>query len=373
MASTLRLFTKRFIFYCNLLLLIFFILAIAAPYLNPQTWWFISFFGLAFPFLLVLMVCFLLGWVILKKWHYALICLLALGFGYKSIGVFLAFHWPAKFNDVKQPGSLRIVSWNVARFVEIKKVNNRGSQVRLKMMEQLKAQDADVLCLQEFQSSGWAEYYDNISFVQQQLHYPYYYFVFDEDGDKQYYSSIIFSRFPIVDSGVIRYPRPTLPDVLLHADLKVNQDTIRIYTTHLQSLQFKKSDYQKINRIERMEDSILHNSRSIASKLKRGFVNRSVQARIIHQVLGDSPHPVLFCADMNDVPNSYTYFMVKRNMQDAFLKKGFGIGRTFHSLSPTLRIDYIFADEHFRIKQFNRIVRDLSDHYMLVADVELKK
>jgi endonuclease/exonuclease/phosphatase family metal-dependent hydrolase len=60
-------------------------------------------------------------------------------------------------------------------------------------------------------------------------------------------------------------------------------------------------------------------------------------------------------------------------MQDAFLKKGFGIGRTFTGLSPTLRIDYIFADHHFKIKQFNRIVKNLSDHYMLVADVQLKK
>ena len=60
-------------------------------------------------------------------------------------------------------------------------------------------------------------------------------------------------------------------------------------------------------------------------------------------------------------------------MQDAFLKKGFGIGRTFSNLSPTLRIDYIFADKNFKVKQFTRQVKKLSDHYMLVADVELKK
>ena len=60
-------------------------------------------------------------------------------------------------------------------------------------------------------------------------------------------------------------------------------------------------------------------------------------------------------------------------MQDAFLKKGFGIGRTFAALSPTLRIDYIFADKHFTIKQFKRVVKKLSDHYMLVADVSAEK
>jgi endonuclease/exonuclease/phosphatase family metal-dependent hydrolase len=94
---------------------------------------------------------------------------------------------------------------------------------------------------------------------------------------------------------------------------------------------------------------------------------------VIHEVVGDSPHPVLFCADLNDVPNSYTYFTVRGNMQDAFLKKGFGIGRTFASLSPTLRIDYIFADKNFKIKQFTRRLKRYSDHYMIVADVELRK
>jgi endonuclease/exonuclease/phosphatase family metal-dependent hydrolase len=86
-----------------------------------------------------------------------------------------------------------------------------------------------------------------------------------------------------------------------------------------------------------------------------------------------SPGPVLFCGDLNDVPNSYAYATVKGNMQDAFLKKGFGIGRTFSALSPTLRIDYIFADKRFKVKQFARIAKKLSDHYMIVADLELVK
>jgi endonuclease/exonuclease/phosphatase family metal-dependent hydrolase len=73
------------------------------------------------------------------------------------------------------------------------------------------------------------------------------------------------------------------------------------------------------------------------------------------------------------VPNSYTYFTIKGELQDAFLQTGFGIGRTFSSLSPTLRIDYIFAQDRFKIRQFKRIIRPYSDHYMLVSDIELKK
>lgn len=373
MAGKLRIFTKRFFVFANIAVVILFLLACLAPYLNPRTWWFISFLALVFPFLLVFVIFFLAGWLILLKPRYALISVVALLLGIKNISVFLAFHKPAKFADKKEPETLRVVTWNVARFLELKRNNNNGSQNRLKMFELIKQQDADVLCLQEFHTSTNPEYYNNIEPIQKELGYPYFYFSFDEDGDKHYYSSIIFSRYPIIDSGKIRYPRPTLPDALIHADIKLGNDTIRIYTTHLQSLQFGKRDYDRISKIKSADDSLVANSRNILSKIKRGITNRSLQADVIEEVLGDSPHPVLFCADLNDVPNSYTYFTVRGSMQDAFLKKGFGIGRTFAALSPTLRIDYIFADSHFSIQQFNRNLKRYSDHYMLVADIQLKK
>lgn len=372
MASKFRLFTKRFFIYTNIAVVFFFLLACLAPYLNPQKWWFISFLGLAFPFLLIVVLGYLITWLIIKP-RLSLISFIALIIGLKSISVFFAFNNPGAFNYKKEPGHIRIVTWNVARFIEIKINNNKGSQTRLKMMDLLKQQDADILCLQEFQSSGLPDYYHNIEYVQKELNYPYYFFMFDEDGDKQYYSSIIFSRFPIIDTGVIRYPRPTLPDVLIHADIKANDDTFRVYTTHLQSLQFKKDDYRRINEIKEGDDSLLTNSKTIFSKVKRGVSHRSIQADLIDQVIDDSPNPVIFCGDLNDVPNSYTYFTVRGAMQDAFLEKGFGIGRTFSSLSPTLRIDYIFADKNFKVRQFNRVVKRYSDHYMLVADLELKK
>ena len=118
---------------------------------------------------------------------------------------------------------------------------------------------------------------------------------------------------------------------------------------------------------------MVSDSKTIFSKLKKGITYRKIQADIVSQVLGDSPYPFLFCGDLNDVPNSYTYFKVKGDLQDIFLKKGFGIGRTFSAVSPTLRIDYIFADKNFKIEQFNRIVKNYSDHYMILSDVTLKK
>lgn len=371
MASKFRIFTRRVFIYSTIAIVLFFLLACLVPFINPHTWWFFSILGLGFPFLFALVVLSLLAWIFLwKKW--AFVPAIALLIGFKSVIVFFAFN-SSTFNYKREPNTIRVVSWNVARFIEMKRNNNKGSQVRMKMMELIGNQNADVLCLQEFFHSFDSTYYPNIDYIQKNFDYPYWYYSHDNDGDKHFTGSIIFSRFPIIDSGMIRYPRPTIPDALMHCDIKVNDDTLRVYTTHLQSLQFSKEDYDRIDKIKDADDGIVNNSKTIFSKLKWGVRYRSIQADLIAKVLGDSPYPRVFCGDLNDVPNSYTYFTVKADMQDAFLKKGFGIGRTFSAISPTLRIDYIFADEDFKVRQFNRIVKRYSDHYMIVADVELKK
>jgi endonuclease/exonuclease/phosphatase family metal-dependent hydrolase len=373
MAVTLRSFTKRLFVFFNILAAIFFLLSCLAPYLNPQRWWMISLLGLGFGILFLVLLLFLLFWLIAKP-RFVLISLIALALGWKSISVFFAFHNPDSFNYQKQTGVLRVVQWNVARFVEWSRNNNKGSQTRLKMMDQLKEQNADVLCMQEFFHSTDSIYYPNLDYIRNNLNYPYYYFSWDEDGDKQWVGQIIFSRYPIIDTGKIRYRKPAMPESLLHADIVFNGDTVRLYTTHLQSLRFKQKDFERLDKIKKAEDSLIDNSKNIFIKLKRGFQNRSLQAAKVREIVDQSPYPYLFTADFNDVPNSYAYFTIRgSNLQDAFLKKGFGIGRTFVGISPTLRIDYIFASPAWDILQFNRIAKTLSDHYMLVADVRLKK
>ncbi len=372
MPSRFRLFTKRIFIYSHIFVVFLFLLSCFVPFLNPQKWWWITFLGLGFPILLALVILFLFFWLVIKP-RFALISVIALVFAFKNILVFFAFNKPGSFNYKKEPGNIRIVSWNVARFVEMKRNNNKGSQARLKMMELIKQQDADLLCFQEFFHSNDSAWYQNINYISENYNYPYWFYSHDVDGDQHYTGTIIFSRYKILDSGLVRYPRPTLPEALMHVDIKINDDAVRVFSTHLQSLQFGKDEYAKIDEVKKVGDSLFDNSKTILSKLKHSAALRSIQADLVRQLMNDSPYPVLFAGDLNDVPNSYTYFTVKEDMQDSFLKKGFGVGRTFSGLFPTLRIDYIFADENFKVLQFNRPVKKLSDHYLLVADLQLKK
>ena len=371
MPSRLRVIVRKTLLVLNILTAILYLLSCLSPYVSPKDSWFIAFLGLAFPFFLVILIAFVFLWLILKLKR-AWLSLVVLLFGYKSILVFWAFNGASGFETEKNPGHIRIASWNVARFLEWKRNNNEKSQTRLKMLEQIKQQDADILCLEEFFHSPDEQFYNNISEIKA-MGYPYYFFSFDPDGEKQFIGSAIFSKYPMLDTGMVRYFRPSMPEALVNADIKVNDDTIRVYTTHLQSVQFRQRDYEAITEIKNAEDSLFANSKSVLSKVKKAMRLRSAQADIARQIMDDSPYPSVFCGDLNDTPNSYTYFTIKDDMRDAFLEKGFGIGRTYSSLSPTLRIDYIFTDKRFKIGQFTRITKYLSDHFMILADVELVK
>ena len=149
MASKFRIFTKRVLILINYVVVFFFLLACIAPYLDPQSWWFIYFLGIGFPFLLLAVLGFLIGWLFVKR-RYAMISGIALLVGIKSISVFFAYNFPKKFIAEKKPQTIRIATWNVARFIEMKRNNNKGSQTRLKMLEQIRQENADIICLQEF-------------------------------------------------------------------------------------------------------------------------------------------------------------------------------------------------------------------------------
>jgi endonuclease/exonuclease/phosphatase (EEP) superfamily protein YafD len=87
--------------------------------------------------------------------------------------------------------------------------------------------------------------------------------------------------------------------------------------------------------------------------------------------MNHSPYSIILCGDFNDVPNSYAYETIGAGLQNAFVQKGSGISRTFSSISPTLRIDNIFADKRFTVTQFTRVKKLLSDHFPIVADLKI--
>jgi len=372
MAGRARRAARRAFLIINGIVVVLFLLSCLAPFLHPGRWWFIAFLGLGFAATLGTLLLFLFFTLIVKP-RYALFSLGALLLGAHSISVFFAFHLGGSEKGyVPQKGAhaLRVVQWNVARFIEQRRNNNEGSQRRLKMLEQLRRQNADIICFQEFIQGADSNFYDNLGYMRRELGYKYFYF--PRGNFRRWYGQAIFSRFPIIDSGYVEFPRPGIPEKFIWADVVLGRRIIRVHTAHLQSYRLEKDDYERIEKIKNREDSLINHSRSLFGKLRRATVIRAGQAGLVRRELDRCNYPFIFTGDLNDVPNSYTYNTVRGELQDAFLKKGFGIGRTYNALAPTLRIDYLFTTRDFRVRNFQRHARDLSDHYMLVADLEWK-
>ena len=357
---------KTILISTNAIISLLFLTACLSPYLNPTNWWIIGFTGLIVPYLVLALIFFIIFWLTVKR-KLVLIPLLTLIIGWQQLIVMFAWHPGTGFSKRRHDNILRIVDWNVQSFNGLTKGKHEKSPVRNEVSASIMKLQPDVICLQEF-NNAVAE--DNISLFSKQ--YRYHYFSKDYKRANGTYQSgcIIFSKFPMIDSGQISYP---VAESLIYADIVKGEDTIRIYTTHLQSFKFKKEDYNDIEKIRETDDEDLSASKSIFRKMKLAFGRRGVQANMVRDEIDKSPHPSIICGDFNDVPNSYTYFHIKGERQDAFLQKGFAIGRSFIALAPTLRIDYILPTRQFTVKQFDMIDEGLSDHIMLVTDVLLQK
>ena len=361
---------RRISIFTNLGIIIIYLLVCLVPFLDTGENWVIALAGLGFPLLFLGLILFIILWAILKsKWFW--ISVIALAMGSQQIATAFALNKKKKFSFDKQPNTLRVMQWNVTSWDEQNKKEKESESFRPLMMDIVNAQNADVLCFEEFFESKDTNYFtSNISTIKN-MGYPYHFFVPSVNYKNDYDQGIaIFSKLPIIDTASFSFKRNNHGEHLIYADIKVNDHVFRIFSTHLQSVHFNESEYLSLSRLKRARDPGFDETKTLISKLKKGYEFRYQQAKLVKQKIAESPYPAIICGDFNDVPNSSTYFNVRGNLQDAFLEKGFGIGRTFRFISPTLRIDYILADKKFKVNQFQTIHVPYSDHYPVETDLQ---
>lgn len=234
------------------------------------------------------------------------------------------------------------------------------------------------MCSGVFESTRPDLFDVNIPYITKQLNYPYHYFASDHVTWNGAYAHgvALFSRYPIIDTLRLRYftnDSLKAAESLIRATIDINGKKINVFTTHLQSFLFTGNDYRGLKIIKKADntDSVVEASKGIITKFRKSYRVRSHQADLVKEQLNKSIYPEIVCGDFNDVPNSYTYFTIKGERQDAFVEKGFGLGRTFVFISPTLRIDYILADKSFEVLQYKKTKLPYSDHFPLVADLKI--
>jgi endonuclease/exonuclease/phosphatase family metal-dependent hydrolase len=184
------------------------------------------------------------------------------------------------------------------------------------------------------------------------------------------------SRYPIVGKGKIEFPNTNntiTSNMCIYSDIKINEDTIRVYNVHLQSIQFENEDYTFIENIGEEKEAQIKGSKRILGRLKKAFIKRAPQAEAVAAHIKKSPYPVWVCGDFNDPPSSYAYHTISGNLKDSFMESGWGFGSTYAGKFPSFRIDFILHDSKHSSFDYKIINEKFSDHYPLCCTINLKK
>ena len=334
---------------------------------NPIQHILFAFAGLAYPFFLLANVIFLLWWLLRKKWIFALFTVIVIGIGWHTlIATFGLFGNSGK--DEKTDNKLiRVITYNVHNF---KPYGDEITQeVKDKMFDVVKNQHPDVICFQEFYTR-YKGPYDTVDSLKKMLKTPYFYF---EPGMKSSSEAIglaIFSKYPIEDKGAIVFENNT-GNGSIFVDLKINNRTVRIYNIHLQSISFDKEDYVYLDKVKEM-DPEMNSTKRILKMLKSAFEKRSPQVTKMKAHMKGCATPYIISGDFNDTPASYAVNKITDSLNNAFIKKGQGLGRTYNGKFPNFQIDYIAATKDFEVMNYRIIEAKLSDHFPVRSDLRLK-
>jgi len=347
------------------------LLSYVSVYVNPSIFWPAAFFGLVYPYLLLANVLFIILWLVrLKKEFLISLIIILLGWGY--IKRVVSFHGKklekettetiidAEGSDIENNTNISLLSYNVRLFNIFNQSKEKNAGERI--LELIAGEKPDLCCLQELyidnekglsleelKKNFSSTSYSNIAWASR----------FDEN---RHYGIATFSKFPMVNKGVIRYPDSK--NISIYSDIVVSEDTLRIYNNHLQSVRFVKRNIDFLVNLDlQVEEETILELRDISSRLKNAYIKRAEQTDILSEHIRNSPYRVIVCGDFNDTPVSYAYRKIKGDLNDAFTVSGRGLGNTYSGTFPKVRIDYIFYSDEFSSFNFQTTKVKYSDHY----------
>jgi len=332
-------------FFLNIVLTVLTVVGYCLPFLAPKTFPLLSVLTLFLPMMLIVNVLFFIFWGIQFK-RQILLSGVVLLIGITFINKFYKFSSPDFQVD---RSDVKVMSYNVRLFNKFEWSDKKT--VPIEISDFIKSKKPDILCIQEFSNATDFDY----------SNFPYKYVL--SKGNKIRTGQAIFSNFPIVNSGEIVFPDSN--NNVIFADLKMKDDTVRVYNMHLQSIKIT-PDVNKLNEDIQVIDQ--KKSERMFNRISSAFEVQQQQAEIIKEHKNKCCYPVIICGDMNNSAFSYVYRVIRGELQDAFEQSGSGFGKTYDFTYYPARIDYIFADKKFSVKHFDNYPEVVdSDHFPIMA------
>ncbi len=334
------------------------LIAYLAVHINPEDFAFPAFFGLAYPYLLLINLIIAIIWAMLLRWE-AVISVVIIAMGFTHFSNYIKLGKP----NGDKTNTFKVMSYNLRLFNYFESKKSISSET--KVVEYIKTQKPDILCMQEFYVMGNPA--DKEISVKKALGGKYYsHMKVIGSGKNRFYGIVTYSRYPIIKKGDIVHPGSS--SLSIYTDIIIGRDTFRIYNNHLQSFRLKKMERSFIEELTLPDDKeTLSEVKSLGVSLKKGFVKRALQAQIVKDHINRSPYPVIVVGDFNDTPVSYAYRKIRKGLNDSFVNSGYGAGFTYKGNYPPNRIDYILYDKSLMSTSFEIKKVKYSDHYPIIA------
>jgi endonuclease/exonuclease/phosphatase family metal-dependent hydrolase len=348
---------KQFFVYTLLLLNLIAVFALGfaslSVYLSPEKLWFAALFGMAFPYLLVINLIFIVLWIIIKPW-FTLISIIIILACYPHINNYLQFSG----KQTSEKG-IRITSYNVKYFMGATDFPSKENADHI--MNFLRQDNADIICLQEVRLNK-RQIFDIANHRLSQINHM------QLAHNSHAGGPLTMTRFPILYMGEIRFKNSG--NMIIYTDILMNSDTVRVFNCHLQSYRLGKTEISAIDTIDfDTDEKTKETYKQLAGKFKDALIKRAEQAATLREYLNQSPYPVIVCGDFNDTPVSFTYKMVRGKLEDSFTESGKGTANTYNGKLPSFRIDYILYSPKFTSYNFAVSSLDHSDHYPISCDL----
>jgi len=352
----------------NILSAVLILLSYLSTLISPGKIWILAFFGLFYPYFLVMNFFFIIFWAIhFKKALFISVC--AILIGWNHLTDYLPFSIFSSNERNREPihenhPELRLISYNVRAF----KLQDWTDDPQMKnnILNLIRSEQPDVICLQEYYTDNInTRFPDLVNNILKDTPYHHINYSFTNAANTGY-GMATFSRYPIIGKGSFHFSKTA--NMAIFTDIVVNTDTFRIYNNHLQSIQLQKRNYDFIDSLRfRYDEKQIEEIRDIARRLKNAFIKRSIQVDSLSAYIKKSEYPVIVCGDFNDTPVSYAYRKMRAGLKDAFVNSGTGIGNTYLGVFPSFRIDFIFHSPEFNAVSFERVKAKLSDHYPIIC------
>jgi endonuclease/exonuclease/phosphatase family metal-dependent hydrolase len=371
-AGTFKKIRRKIWLILNILVVLWLLLGVLSLRVPPYEFWPAGFMAFSLPGALVLNFLFFIYWLLKRSW-YVVLPLAVIVLGWNQYGRLVAINWEKELPEGAK--TLEVLSYNVHIFNAYEKIVEGVPQVSEEMVDWVATHPADVFCLQEFYSRVNSTEFNNFNRIGKRYNRHVFRSTVETDRIKADLGIAIFSKYPIIKGGTIHFTNTQRESANRAAwvDVNVTGDTIRIYAVHLQSMSIKAEDIENTYSAIGDEANFKKESRNLARRLRMGFKARATQVQELLDHARTSPYPFIITGDFNDIPFSYTYSQLAKELNNSFEVAGTGVGATYNGPLPFLRIDNQFYSEGLEARNFKtHYEMPLSDHFPISATYIIK-